>query len=252
MSKIISVENLSFEYEKGSPILNNINFEIEKGSLIAILGRNGCGKTTLLDCLLGLNEIKTGYIVVDGKRIDDYSPKEYAKKVAYVEQNINLNIDYTVYEFISFGRNPYIGLFESLSEDDDQIIRKYASLCHIDHLFNKSINKISGGERQLALICRALVQESEILIFDEPTSSLDFGNQYKLFALLKELQKNGKTIIFTTHNPNQVAELLADVIVIDNGCVKVTGNSKEVISLDLLKELYDIDFIKSTNSFSIY
>ena len=196
MSYILEVKNLSFSYDAKNNILDNINFKIEKGSIVAILGKNGSGKSTLLDCLIGYNEIKNGEIIIDNINLNKYSQNELAKKVAYIQQNVNINIDYSVYDFISFGRNPYKNIFTELNSEDDKIIIESAEICNIKHLLNKSITKLSGGERQLVFICRALVQQSDILIFDEPTASLDFGNQYKFFEIIKSLQQKGKTIIF--------------------------------------------------------
>ena len=118
-------------------------------------------------------------------------------------------------------------------------------------MLEKDINKISGGERQLVYICRALIQESNILIFDEPTSNLDFGNQYKVLELMKSLIKEGKTIIYTTHNPNQVIEAKTNVIVIDDGKVLLSGDYKD-INNEILKKIYGIDFINDDGYYRFY
>lgn len=248
---IIEVKNISFFYVKNKPVIKDLSLNIEEGTLTAILGKNGSGKSTLLDSLLGFNEIESGEIIIDGSNINDLSSKELAKKVAYIQQNTTVNIDYTVEEFISFGRNPYLGINGRLKEDDWNIIYSNAEKCGITHLLDKDINKISGGEKQLVCICRALIQESKILIFDEPTASLDFGNQYKVLDLMKTLVNEGKTIIFTTHNPNQVVEAKTNVIIIDDGKVLISGNYND-ISNETLKKIYGIDFINNNGYYRFY
>lgn len=250
MNKILSVNNLSFSYDDKKNVLKNLSFEIEKGKICAILGKNGCGKSTLLDCILGINESKEGIILIDNKNLKDYSSKALARKIAYISQNTIINIDYSVRDFLSFGRTPYLLVGGKLSAEDYKKIEYYANMCGITFLLNKDINKISGGERQLVFICRALIQEADLFIFDEPTSSLDFGNQYKLFDIMKEIVKNGKTIIFTTHNPNQVLELNSYVIVIDEGTIKACGDSNKVITEELLSKIYEFNFVISNGYIS--
>ena len=248
---IIEVKNISFSYVKNKPIIKDLSLNIEEGTLTAILGKNGSGKSTLLDSLLGFNEIESGEIIIDSSNLNDLSSKEIAKKVAYIQQNITVNIDYTVKEFISFGRNPYLGINGRLKDEDWNIIYSDAEKCGITHLLDKDINKISGGEKQLVCICRALIQETKILIFDEPTASLDFGNQYKVLDLMKSLVEEGKTIIFTTHNPNQVIEAKTNVIIIDDGNVLTYGDSS-IINKDVLKKIYGMDFINVNGNYRYY
>ena len=248
---IIEVKNISFSYVKNKPVIKDLSLNIEEGTLTAILGKNGSGKSTLLDSLLGFNEIESGEIIIDSSNLNDLSSKEIAKKVAYIQQNITVNIDYTVKEFISFGRNPYLGINGRLKDEDWNIIYSDAEKCGITHLLDKDINKISGGEKQLVCICRALIQETKILIFDEPTASLDFGNQYKVLDLMKSLVEEGKTIIFTTHNPNQVIEAKTNVIIIDDGNVLTYGDSS-IINEDVLKKIYGMDFINVNGNYRYY
>ncbi len=248
---IIQVKNISFSYVKNKPVIKGLSLDIEEGTLTAILGKNGSGKSTLLDSLLGFNEIESGEIIIDSSNLYDLSSKELAKKVAYIQQNTTINIDYTVEEFISFGRTPYLGINGGLKEKDWNIIYSNAEKCGITHLLGKDINKISGGEKQLVCICRALIQESKILIFDEPTSSLDFDNQYKVLDLMKSLVNEGKTVIFTTHNPNQVIEAKTNVIIIDEGNVLTSGDSS-IINEEILNKIYGMAFINVSGSYKYY
>lgn len=238
MKNIIEIKNFSFEYDKNNLVLDQLSLAIEENTINAILGSNGSGKSTLLDCLVGVNKTSFGEVLIEGKPLNDYANKEFAKAVAYISQSASINIDYSVREFILFGRNPYLNIGQAPNNDDYEKCNQCAERLGITHLLEKSITKISGGERQLCFICRALAQESKILVFDEPLSALDFGNQNKLLKIFKELKEEGKTIIFTTHNPNQVLDLDCNVIVLNNKKIITTGLANKVISLDLLETIY--------------
>ncbi|NLK71728.1 MAG: ABC transporter ATP-binding protein [Clostridiales bacterium] len=233
---MIEIKNLSYGYEKGIYILDNISLTIEDNSVLAILGRNGCGKSTLLSCLLGFNNVDSIYI--DNECINNISVNLLARKIAYIPQNYHQNIDYTVFEFILFGRNPYVKIGSKLSENDYELAYKSADKCGLKNIINKSINKISGGEMQLVYIARALTQDTKIIIMDEPASALDFGNQTKLFMLIKELNQTGKTIIFTTHNPNHLINFNCNVLLINNDGTVIFGKRNDVLTIENLKNIY--------------
>lgn len=239
----IEINNVSFGYNKNTKVLDNINISIEACSITAILGKNGCGKSTLLDCIIGYNQIKTGQIMINGKDLKSLSEKQIAKEIAYIPQSTVSNMDFTVEEFILFGRNCRLQFGETLKNEDYDIVRANAKLLGIENILSKNINKISGGERQLAYIARALTQESPIIIMDEPTANLDFGNQAILYSIIQELQTKGKTILFTTHNPNHVMELNCDTIGMKDGSVIYKGAAKEILSIESIKKLYGNNFI---------
>lgn len=238
MNYAIEITDLCFEYEKNKPVLDKVCFNVELGSVVAILGKNGCGKSTLLDCIIGYNEFKSGSIKVNGQDIKKLSDKELSKNIAYISQKTDINMDYSVLEFILFGRNCRLKFGASPVEADYEIAKANAEKCGITHLLTKDINKLSGGERQLVFIARALTQESPIIIMDEPTASLDYGNQLKLYEMIKGLQKDGKTIVFTTHNPAHVLYLDCSVAVIQSGKITKTGQAQDIITHATLKEIY--------------
>lgn len=241
---MIKVKNLSFGYLKNRLVLDDISLEFGKGKIIALIGRNGSGKSTFIDCLLGVNDYK-GEIFVCDINIKELSDKEYARHVSYISQSTQINIDYSVRDFISFGRNPYLKLGQTPSKKDFDLVTNNAKKCGIADLLDQDINKISGGERQLAFIARALTQETPIIIMDEPTSALDFGNQQKLFKTMKELAKEGKTIVFTTHNPNHLVNLDCDIFAVkDKGILKLD----ELNDTDI-KEIYGEEFQREGKSF---
>lgn len=241
---MIKVKNLSFGYLKNRLVLDDISLEFEKGKIIALIGRNGSGKSTFIDCLLGVNDYK-GEIFVCGINIKELSDKEYARHVSFIPQSVQINIDYSIRDFISFGRNPYLKLGQTPSKKDFDLVTNNAKKCGIADLLDQDINKISGGERQLAFIARALTQETPIIIMDEPTSALDFGNQQKLFKTMKELAKEGKTVIFTTHNPNHLVNLGCDIFAVkDKGILKF-----DELNDTAIKEIYGEEFQREGKSF---
>ena len=244
MSNIIDIKNLSFGYDKNTKVLDDLSVGFEEGRIIALIGKNGSGKSTLLDCLLGVNEY-SGNILINNQDIKTMSDKEYARLASFIPQSVQINIDYSIRDFISFGRNPHLKLGLSLDSDDYQKVNDNAKKCGITNLLDKDINKVSGGERQLAFIARALTQETPIIIMDEPTASLDFGNQQKLFRIMNSLVKEGKTILFTTHNPNHLVNLDCDIFAMSNA--KLT--KIEELNNDTIKELYGDEFEREGKAF---
>lgn len=197
----ITVSNLSFSYRKGKKILENVDFSIQQGDVLTILGPNGSGKTTLLNCLLTNNTKYHGSIRLLGRDLKTYQTKEYAASVAYVPQLARLNFEYTVEDFVLMGVNPHKSFFEQPGSRDYDIVYRSLELLGIRHLAPRLMGEISGGERQLAYIARALTQQPKIIIMDEPTSALDYSNQYKVIQILKQLNQEGYTVILTSHNP---------------------------------------------------
>ena len=241
---MINIKNLSFGYLKDKLVLDNISAEFDKGRIIALIGRNGSGKSTFLDCLLGINDY-SGEIIIDGQNTKNLSDREYAHLVSFIPQSVQINIDYSIRDFISFGRNPYLKIGQTPSSKDFELVEINAKKCGIEELLDKDINKVSGGERQLAFIARALTQETPIIIMDEPTAALDFGNQQKLFKTMKERAKEGKTIIFTTHNPNHLINLECDIFAVkDKNIFKI-----DELNGDVVKDIYGEEFEWDGKSF---
>ena len=241
---IIEIKNLSFGYDKTRKVLDNLSASFSEGRIIALIGKNGSGKTTLLDCLLGVNDYN-GEILINGHKTNELFDKEYARLVSFIPQSVQINIDYSIRDFISFGRNPHLKLGLSLTDNDFRKVVVKAEKCGIEELLDKDINKVSGGERQLAFIARALTQETPIIIMDEPTASLDFGNQQKLFKIMDSLVKDGKTIIFTTHNPNHLVNLDCDIFAVSKGVMKQIDQ----LNHEVLKEIYGNEFVQEGKAF---
>ena len=235
---ILSVKDLSFSYDKKTLVLNRVSLEIQAGTVTALLGKNGSGKSTLLDLLIGIHDPSKGKIYLNGQDRSLLSVTEIARLVAYVPQNSVINMDYSVFEYILFGRSCHIPLGKSPGPHDHEKAYRYAEACGIMELLDKDINKVSGGEKQLAGIARALAQESPLIIMDEPTASLDLGNQARVLSLIRSLREDGKTVLFTTHDPSYVLSMDCDAAVLTDGKILTHGRACETIDLDLLQAIY--------------
>ena len=239
MKNMIQIDNLSFAYTKGNYVLRDVSMQVKEGQIAVLLGRNGCGKSTLIDCLIGYHRDCVGNIEVCGKDIGDLSPRQMAKLMSYVPQQTECKIDYTVNEFLLIGRTPYVPIGGHPSENDYEMARICAECCGISDLLDKSILRISGGERQLVYLAKALVQNTPIIILDEPFSALDIINQQEMLSLMKSIAKgNGKTILLTTHNPNHALNLDAEVFLLQKGKIMDHGNAEEIVVPEKLKSIY--------------
>ena len=233
-----SVSDLSFTYSKKKKVLENVSFSIQQGDILTILGPNGAGKTTLLNCLLANNVRYRGKICLLGRDLREYKTKEFASCVAYVPQLARLNFEYTVEDFVLMGINPHKSFFEQPNADDYSRVHQSLSLLGIRNLSTQMMSEISGGERQLAYIARALTQQPRIIIMDEPTSALDYSNQYKIICILKKLNQDGYTVILTSHNPEYAFMLGGYVGMIYRDGQFKFGNVKSLMKEEELSNLY--------------
>ena len=219
-------------------MLNNISLNISAGEVWTLLGRNGCGKSTLIKSILGFIKPFNGTINIHGVDQRKYSIRELAKNIAYVSQDYYLNCDYTVMEYVMLGRAPYIAPYSSPGYNDRLIVMKCINELNLQTMKDVPINRLSGGERQIAVIARALAQETDIVILDEPTSALDLSNQILLLKTIKKVSQSGKTVIYSSHNPNHAIALNSKICFLLNGCVYKTGYSKDLISNDTINDVY--------------
>ena len=234
---ILDVQDLSFRYSKNTkPIFHNVNLQMEKGEILTILGANGAGKSTLLNCLANILEPYSG----NGASIHDMSLKKVAQLIGYVPQNHAPVYDYSVRDFIVMGRAPHLGMLEKPSENDYAIVDEVIRELGIEKLADKAYTQISGGERQQALIGRAIAQQPEIIMFDEPTNHLDYGNQLRMVHKIKNLSKKDYTVIMTTHMPDHAMMIGGKTAILGrDGTLKV-GKTEEIITEKKLEELYQV------------
>ena len=236
----IDVHNLSYSYDNTHIVLNNISFTIPEKSIITILGKNGVGKTTLLNCFLGLIQNYSGKIQVYGKNLEDYSRKDLAKMIGLVPQLGMTTFDYTVEEFVLMGCASQIGYLAVPHKEASFKIDQILETLQISKLKHRMVNELSGGERQLVYIARTLVQNPKIIVMDEPTSALDFGHSYSIMDLIVQLRDMGYTIIMTCHNPNYPFILHDYSIAMFEDKSIIFGKSEEILSSSLLSSLYGI------------
>ena len=247
---MLKSKNLNFSY-RDQKVLRNINFEAEKGEFVSILGANGSGKTTFFQCMQGLLTPDAGKILLDGENIKKMTKKEIARKIAVVPQESKNIFDYQVLDMVLMGINPWLSFTEQPGDDAYQRAEEILKELEILELKNKSFNKISGGERQLVLIARAIMQKSSILFLDEPNSHLDFKNTHLILKIMRELSLKNKIIITALHDPNLAYQYSDRVIILKAGKIIAAGPVKEVMTADNLSRAYEIEINKESSIFSL-
>ena len=202
---MIKVNNLSFSYLKDKPVLEDVSFDIKEGECVILLGPNGVGKSTLINLLTGVNKIKKGDIIFNDKSIKDITHKEKANYIAYVPQLIEGN-DLTVRDTVLLGRLPYYKIYPN--KIDYALTDKYIEEFKLDSIKDNATNRISGGERQKCNIARGFIQDSKLIILDEPTNNLDIASRMEVLNLIKsERNKNKKSFIISMHDINEALEI---------------------------------------------
>lgn len=240
MNKLINVKNISFTYDKRK-IFENISFSLKKGDVMCILGPNGTGKTTLIKCLNRLHDINSGEIFLENQNINSLSFREISKYIGYIPQNHTPTFPFQVMDVVLMGRAPYINLTDHPKDKDIKIAKNALKDLGIYSLKDKEYTKLSGGERQLVFLARILAQQPDILLLDEPTSHLDFGNQIKFLEIIDKLASKGLSIIMSSHFPDHAFISSNKVAIMKNGTFIDSGVPDEVITEDNLKNAYNID-----------
>ncbi len=240
MDLILECRSIGFNY-RDQVILKDITFEVRKGRFCVILGRNGSGKTTLLHCLNRILTPASGKILVHGKPLMSLSRSEIARAISLVPQEHIDIFPFSVMDVVVMGRSPFLKMTSSPDEADYRTAMDALKELNAQSLSDKNFNRISGGERQIVLLARALAQSTPVMLLDEPTNHLDFNNQYHLLASMKQLcRTKGISVVASMHDPN-MASLFADqVIMLNNGRIMAGGNRDEVMNEKNISNLYDI------------
>jgi iron complex transport system ATP-binding protein len=223
-----------------------IDLTLGEGEALCLLGPNGCGKSTLFKTLLGLIPALGGRVELDGEDMTQRARADIARRIAYVPQAQAAAFPFSVREMVLMGRAARLGLLASPSRADHEIADAALARLGIAHLATRIFTEISGGERQMALIARALTQEANIVVMDEPTASLDFGNQVRVLEQIRALSTSGHSVIFATHDPDH-AFLCADrVALMHEGHMLALGAPEETITAERLKTIYGVEVVVAT------
>ena len=236
----IDVRNLAFSYGE-TPVLRDLSFSMRGGEVIALLGPNGVGKSTLLCCLLGFLKPTRGEILIGGRPLSSYPRRALAREIAYIPQSCSPAFNYTVQESVLMGVTARLGPLESPTEAQQSLVMQTLAQLGISHLAGRGSQNISGGERQLMLIARALVQDAHVLIMDEPTANLDYGNSYRVMERVAQLGREGYTVLFSSHDPNHAFRYAARVLALRDGALLADGAPAQVLTESVLSSLYGVN-----------
>ncbi len=240
MDSIVNIKNLSFKYDK-IDILKRITLEVVTGNFISILGPNGSGKTTLLKNISSTLKPNNGSILIEMQDIRKIKHKELAKKLAVVHQSTEVHFDFSVYNVVMMGRFPYLKRFQSESKKDEEIVKEAMLNTSTWHLKDKSINEISGGEKQRVVIARALTQQPKVLLLDEPISHLDIKYQIEILDLCKRLNKEQNiTVITTLHDINMASRYSDYIVLLKEGNIKEVDVPHKTLTEENIEEVYGI------------
>ena len=240
---IITIDNFSFSI-KNNVILEDVSLKVNEGDYLSIIGPNGVGKTTLLKCLIRIFTGGKGTINLAGKSLNSYTQRELAKLISYVPQSDGRSLDFTVNEFVMMGRYPYFSPFSSVSKEDREAVSEALASTETEHLADRYLNTLSGGERQIVFIAAAIAQGSRIFLLDEPTTFLDPRHQSDIHKILKRVNSEyGITIVSVTHDINNAILLSNHIIVLKEGTVAFSGAPSEVMCNKVLERIYEKTFL---------
>lgn len=236
----ITVKGLSFSYGCRQ-VLTDVSFTAQQGQLLSVLGPNGVGKSTLFRCVLGLLKGYSGQILVDGADGKTLGTRELAKRVAYIPQSSYPAFSYTVHDMVLMGTTVRGKPLSTPGKEQEALAAHALEHMGIGHLSQRAYTHLSGGERQLVLIARALAQQSPVLLMDEPTANLDYGNQVRVLSRIRALAEEGYTIIQSTHNPEQSYLFSHEILAMKDGRVLSHGPPAQVLTRELMRDLYGVE-----------
>ncbi len=240
----MEIKRVIYSHDKKKNHVNDVNVQIEPGKITTIIGPNGCGKSTLLGLMSNNYLPQHGEVLLEGKSLRAYKPKELAKKIAVVHQENSAPADMTVERLVGYGRLPYKSMFKTDKAEDDAAIEWALKETNLTEWKHVTIDALSGGQRQRVWIAMSLAQQTPYLFLDEPTTYLDIYFQYDILELIKRLnEEHGLTIVMVLHDINQAIRYSDAVIAMKAGQVVVQGDPKKIITDDLIQEIYGVDVL---------
>ena len=243
---MVDVRNITFGYD-GKPVFRDIHLSMEQGEVFCLLGPNGCGKTTLLDCILGLLTPEKGRIMVQGKDLSSCPSSHIPRSMAYVPQNHENTFPYTVSDMVLMGRAAHIPFFSTPGPEDFRIAQRALDQVGMADMGERQYTMLSGGERQLVIIARALAQKTPVIVMDEPTAHLDFRHEFIVLETVMNLVRSKKlAVIMATHFPNHAfyfesRDIPTRVALLHKGRFLSVGRPREVLTSESIRVVYNID-----------
>ncbi len=238
MTPLMSVREVSFSYDNRT-VLERLTFDIHAGDSVAIVGANGAGKTTLLKILCGLLKPVGGSVVFQNVPFQDQKPRELAKRIAMVPQDIHVMFDFTVLEFVEQGRTPYVsGFLGGLGSKDHEAVEKAMEAADVRRMAHRKFSELSGGERQRVKIALALAQEPQLLLLDEPAQHLDIGRQAEIFSVLHDLNQSGITIVAAIHDLHSVYTHFSSGLVLRPDLTFAYGPPDTVLNFQAVQDVF--------------
>ncbi len=238
---VLEVKKATFAYENSCNIFEDINLTVDAGDVVCILGSNGCGKTTLIKCLNRLHDLKEGAIYIKGMDIKRIDQRTIARNIGYIPQGHVSTFAFTVFDVVLMGRTPHIDYLDSPGKEDFRITEEALKKFGIYHLKDKPYTSLSGGEQQLVFFARVITQEPSILLLDEPTSHLDFGNQLKTLNIISQLSKEGISIVMTSHYPDHAFISSNKVALMKDHKFIGIDSPEKIITKENMENIYGIE-----------
>lgn len=233
----VEIQKLCYAYA-GCRVLNQVSLSLSRGEMVSVLGPNGAGKSTLLKCLIGALTPCEGSVVIDGRDIRRLSPRELASYMAYIPQAHYPAFSYPVEEMVLMGTTAHVGAFSSPGAKERRLVSQALERVGAQRLAGRRFASLSGGERQLVLIARALAQQARLMILDEPAANLDLGNRALVLSLLRSLTREGYCVLTTTHDPEHAYLYSSRIVALQNGRVMADGRPKDVVIQRVVDALY--------------
>ncbi len=238
MRTIIQVNDVTVGYDQGERILHGLNFSIQAGDFVGIIGKNGAGKSTLLKSMRGFLPLDKGEILLADRRVQDYNQRELARKIAYLQQQVELTFDYTVWDMVMAGRYPYKKWWQQQGEEDNRIIEACMKYTDVLDMADRPIKALSGGQRQRVLLAKVLAQQTPVLFLDEPAAGLDLFYQEEIFRFCRELSARGKTVVMVVHELNLADRYCSRLMLLKQGNILADGVPGQVLTDELLSSGY--------------
>ncbi len=235
---MITLDHITASYG-GRHILDDLSMHIDDHCITAVMGPNGCGKTTLLRCIGGLMKPSAGQVLLDGRNVDSYAPRELARRLAFVRQKAQTDFEFSAFEIVLMGRNPYQHRLQNESQADWDIVERCMRQTGTWHLRFAVPSQMSGGEVQRVMIARALAQDTPILLLDEPVSNLDIAHQFEIMHLLRSA--SDKTIVIVIHDLNLALRFCDRLLLLHDGHALYNGSIREGLTPENIRTVYGVD-----------